>query len=131
MRKALVISPHFPPDSSAATHRVRLLAPYLSAWGWEPTVLTLDPSSYDGGLDPELLRTVPSSLRVVRCRAFPLRLTRRIGIGDLGLRSLLALYREASRLLEAERFDALFITIFPAYTALLGPWLSRRFKVPF
>lgn len=131
MRRVLMVSPHFPPDSSAATHRVRLLAPHLAAWGWEPTVLTLDPSSYDGGLDLELPRTVPSSLRVVRCRALPLRLTRAVGIGDLGLRSLPALYRAASRLLDTERFDALFITIFPAYTALLGPWLSRRFGVPF
>jgi glycosyltransferase involved in cell wall biosynthesis len=131
LRRVLLISPHFPPDSSAATHRVRLLAPHLSAWGWEPTVLTLDPSSYEGGLDPELGRTVPSTVRVVRCRALPAALTRAVGIGDLGLRSLPALYRAASRLLEAERFDALFITIFPAYTAMLGPWLSKRFRVPF
>jgi hypothetical protein len=53
------------------------------------------------------------------------------GIGDLGLRSLAGLHREACLLLGGERFDAIFITIFPAYTALLGPMLSRRFDVPF
>ena len=29
MRRVLMISPHYPPDSTAATHRVRLLAPHL------------------------------------------------------------------------------------------------------
>ena len=41
-RRVLMVSPHFPPDSSAATHRVRLLAPHLAGYGWEPTVVTVD-----------------------------------------------------------------------------------------
>ena len=131
MRRALLISPHFPPDSSAATHRLRLLAPHLEAWGWEPTVLTLDPSAYDHGLDAELSRTVPTSLRVVRCPAVSEGMTRVVGIGDLGLRSLPSVYRAATQLLRDERFDLLFITIFPSYTALIGPRLARRFRVPF
>lgn len=131
MRRALLISPHFPPDSSAATHRLRLLAPHLQAWGWEPTVLTLDPSAYPHGLDAELSRTVPASLRVVRCPAVSEGVTRVVGIGDLGLRSLPSIYRAARQLLRDERFDLLFITIFPSYTALIGPRLSRRFRVPF
>jgi hypothetical protein len=52
-------------------------------------------------------------------------------VGDLGLRSFLGLYRAAARLLAKEHFDALFITIFPAYTAMLGPMLVRRFGIPF
>ena len=31
-----MVTPHFPPDTMAATHRVRLLAPYLEQFGWEP-----------------------------------------------------------------------------------------------
>jgi hypothetical protein len=131
VRRALLISPHFPPDSSAATHRLRLLAPHLKTWGWDPTVLTLDPSAYHRGIDTELERTVPASLRVVRCPVVPEGMTRAVGIGDLGLRSLLSVYRQATRLLRDESFDLLFITIFPSYTALIGPRLARRFRVPF
>ena len=133
MRRVLLISPHFPPDSSAATHRVRLLAPHLSKWGWDPTVLTLEPSAYHGGLDANLLRSVPDSLRVVRCGALSTRVARvrryrRSGTLEPALSHL---YRAASRLLRDESFDAVFITIFPAYTSILGPRLSRRFGVPF
>ena len=130
-RRVLLVSPHFPPDSTAGTHRARLLAPHLRAHGWEPTVLTVDPRDYEGALDPTLARSVPSDLRVVRARAWPAGLTRRFGVGDLGLRAFEGLWREASHLLSHERFEALFITIYPAYAALLGPLLKRRFRVPF
>jgi len=130
-RRVLVVSPHFPPDSSAGTHRARLLAPHLGEHGWEPTVLTVDPRDYEGALDPVLAESVPAALRVIRTRAWPARVTRPFGVGDLGLRAFEGLWREASHLLTRERFDALFITIYPAYPALLGPLLKRRFGVPF
>jgi glycosyltransferase involved in cell wall biosynthesis len=129
--RVLMISPHFPPDSTGGTHRVRLLAPRLREHGWEPTVLTVDPRDYQGALDPALADSVPADLRVIRVRAWPARVTRVLGIGDLGLRAFEGLWREASQLLAREPFDVVFITIYPAYTALLGPLLKRRFGVPF
>jgi len=130
-RRLLMVSPHFPPDGSAGTHRARLLAPHLSDYGWEPTVVTVDPRDYETRLDPELAAMVPSKLRVIRCRAWPARWTRRVGIGDLGLRAFRGLHGACAALLRDEAFDALFITIYPAYPALLGPLLKRRFGVPF
>lgn len=131
MRRVLMVSPHFPPDSTAGTHRVRLVAPRLREHGWEPTVLSVDPRDYEGALDLVLAESVPSDLRVIRARAWPARLTRPFGAGDLGLRAFDGLWREASHLLSHDTFDALFITIYPAYPALLGPFLKKRFGVPF
>src|SRR5204863_2194683 len=96
-----------------------------------PTVISIDPQDYEGRIDPELCELVPHDLDVIRCRALPVRWTRRIGVGDLGLRAFYGLYRTATRLLRRKRFDALFITIFPSYPALLGPILKRKFDVPF
>src|SRR5262249_23588397 len=107
-RRVLMISPHFPPDSSAASHRVRLLAPHLESAGWRPTVLTLTPDAYEGTLDPALEQTVPMSLDLVRCRAWSAAATRRFGVGDLGLRSFDALRRSAIALLERERYDVVY-----------------------
>ena len=131
MRRVLMISPHFPPDSSAGTHRVRLLAPHLAEYGWQPTVLTVATQDYEGRLDAALAALVPSSLHVVRAPAVSPWLTRMIGLGDLGLRALPGMRRAAWRLLEAERFDALFITIYPTYPAVLGPMIRHRFGLPF
>ena len=130
-RRLLMISPHFPPDSSAGTHRVRLLAPHLASFGWTPTVLTVAEQDYEGRIDPELGALVPPSLEVVRTRTVPAYVTRRFGIGDLGLRALPGLRRAAWSLHRAHPFDALFITIYPTYPAVLGPMFKRRFDVPF
>jgi glycosyl transferase family 4 len=126
-----MISPHFPPDGSAGTHRVRLLAPHLASYGWTPTVLTVAEQDYEGRIDPELSQLVPSSVEVVRTRALPAGLTRAVGVGDLGLRALPGLRRAAWSLHRAQPFDALFITIYPTYPAVLGPMFKRRFNVPF
>ena len=131
MRRVLMISPHFPPDSTAATHRVRLLAPHMEGHGWQPTVLTVDPRDYEGRLDPALFDSVPPDIRIVRTRAWPAQASRAVGVGDLGIRAFCGLWRGASELLAEERFDAVFITIYPAYPALLGPLLKRRFPFAF
>src|SRR5665213_1666679 len=70
-------------------------------------------------------------VRVIRARAWPAAMSRRFGIGDLGLRAYRGLKRAATDLLTTEKFDAVFITIYPAYPALLGPGLKRRFGVAF
>ena len=131
MRRVLMVSPHFPPDSSAASHRVRLLAPYLADAGWAPTIVTLEPSAYEGRLDRDLEALVPSSLPIVRAAAWPAGTTRMVGLGDLGLRAFTGLRRTCRALLSRERFDALFITVYPVYPALLGPRLKAEFQVPF
>ena len=126
-----MISPHFPPDGSAGTHRVRLLAPHLASYGWTPTVLTVAEQDYEGRIDAELAGLVPASVEVVRTRALPAGLTRVVGLGDLGLRALPGLRRAAWSLQRARPFDAIFITIYPTYPAVLGPMFKHRFNVPF
>jgi glycosyltransferase involved in cell wall biosynthesis len=131
MRRVLMVTPHFPPDSSAASHRVRLLAPHLPAAGWRPTIVTLEPSAYEGRLDRDLHALVPAGLDIVRAPAWAPAATRWLGLGDLGLRAFTGLRRACRHLLARERFDALFITIYPTYPALLGPALKSEFGVPF
>jgi hypothetical protein len=126
-----MVSPHFPPDTSAGTHRVRLLAPHLPEHGWEPTVLTVDPRDYESRLDEGLAGMVSPNLRVIRCRAISPRCTRRFGVGDLGLRAYRGLRKSCIELLSQEPFDALFITIYPSYPAMLGAPLKKRFNIPF
>jgi glycosyltransferase involved in cell wall biosynthesis len=131
MRRVIMVSPHFPPDTSAGTHRVRLLAPYLREFGWEPTVVSVEAEAYEGRLDPDLAQLVPDSVRVLRVPAWRAGLTRRLGFGDVGLRAMTAIRRACDALLTREQHDALFITVYPTYPALLGPGLKRRHRVPF
>ena len=91
----------------------------------------MEPRGYETRLDEGLLSLVPQDLSVVRSRSWSPARTRRFGIGDLGLRSLTGLGRAASALLASRTFDAVYVTTYPIYPALLGPYLKRRFSVPF
>lgn len=130
-RRVLMITPHFPPDSMAAAHRVRLLAPHLADYGWEPIVLTVDPARYEHPVEPALADLLPRDLRVVRCRAWSASWTRKLWIGDLGLRALWPALSAAAAVMRAESIDAVFITTYPIYTAALGPLLAQRFGTPY
>jgi glycosyltransferase involved in cell wall biosynthesis len=130
-RRVLLVSPHFPPDASAGAHRMRVLAPFLAQHGWEPVVLTVDPAYYEGAIDRELADSVPASIEVVRCPALPVAWTRPLGVGDLGLRALPRLAPIARRLVETRGMHAVYLTTYPVYPALLGPWLRRTTGVRF
>lgn len=130
MRRLLFVSPHFPPDASAGAHRARVLAPHLESAGWQPTILTVDPAAYEGTLDAELAAMVPDTVEVVRAPALRTRMSRPFGFGDLGLRALPGLWRTARQLSATHRFDAIFITTYPVYPALIGPRLRERTKAP-
>ncbi|MGE0040482.1 MAG: hypothetical protein AB7O67_03185 [Vicinamibacterales bacterium] len=130
-RRVLIISPHFPPDASAAAHRARLLAPHLPAAGWQPTVIAVAAEDTGETLDPELGAAVPDDLDVRRCRAWSRTAARRLGFGDLGLRAWRALRRAAVDAMTADPAAIVFITIYPTYPALLGPSLASRFGARF
>src|ERR671918_132517 len=48
----------------------------------------------------------------------------------LGLRALPGLWRAAKKLFEQHRFDAIYITTYPVYPALIGPRLRAHTNAP-
>ncbi len=129
LKRILIISPHFPPSNLAAVHRSRLFALHLPAFGWEPTILTVDEKYYEEELDPNLSRLLPSGLVVEKAGA--MRVTRPRLIGDIGLRGFIPLYRKAKRLIRQKKIDFLYIPIPSFYVALLGRWLHASTGVPY
>jgi len=130
-RKLLIVSPHWPPVNAPDLQRVRMSLPYYRQFGWEPVVLAVDPDEVDGIREPELEATCPADVRVVRCRALPLRWTRRCGVRNLGLRTWGCLNRTASRLLRRERFDLVFFSTTQFMALTLGPHWHRCHGVPY
>jgi hypothetical protein len=131
VKKVLIVSPHFPPINAPDMQRIRMSLPYYRSHGWEPVVLAVGERWQRGVFEPELLATVPADIRVVRTRALSPRWTRFLGVGNLGLRAWMSLFREGSRLLEGEKFDLVFISNTQFMTFTLGRLWRRRFKVPY
>lgn len=131
MKKILIISPNFPPVNAADMHRVRQSLPYLKAMGWEPTVVATDPDFVEMGLDHNLLKTIPSDVEVIRLKALDPSWTRKVGLGNLGLRSLLHLMAWGRKHLSEKRYDLIYFstTAFPVMT--LGRYWKKRYSIPF
>ncbi|MEM7727615.1 MAG: hypothetical protein AAF208_14810 [Cyanobacteria bacterium P01_A01_bin.45] len=130
-KRILIVSPHFPPINAPDHQRIRMSLPYFQEFGWDASVLTVDPNHVEALQDPLLLKTVPSEIPVTRTSALPLNLTRRFGLGSLGLRSLPYLQKTGDRLLAEKKFDLVYFstTIFPSM--ILGLRWYRRFNIPY
>jgi hypothetical protein len=131
MRRLLIVSPNFPPVNAPDMHRVRMSLPYFPDFGWESIVLAVDPECTERVTDPALLQTIPADVPIHRTGAFSVRWTRKLGIGDLGLRALPSLHREGVRLIKEHKPDLIYFstTIFPVF--VLGRLWKQRFGVPF
>lgn len=127
MRRVLIVSPNFPPINTADIHRVRTALPDFARFGWDPTVLCVDPADCDGPLDPALAASLPEGLQVVRVRAWHKDTCRRLGFGQLAYRSVAGLYRAGKRLLEQQHYDVIYFSTTVFLTFVLGRLWKRRF----
>lgn len=146
-RRLLIISPHFPPVNAPDMQRVRAALPHFVAAGWKVTVLTVDDPTPVAPVEPELLATVPSAVRVVRAHCFSRRWTRWLGIGNVALRALPFLFLSGCRVLRGRRYDAVYFstTMFsvlplgriwrwlcgvPYVIDLQDPWVTDFYEQP-
>jgi hypothetical protein len=111
--------------------RVRMSLPYYAANGWEPTVLTIDPALLDGSREESLLATVPADTPVFRCGAVSLRWSRRLGLGNIGLRAWFHLLFAGARLIRERKIDLVFFSNTQFVTFTLGRIWRRWLGVPY
>jgi hypothetical protein len=127
MRRILVVSPNFPPKSTADLHRVRASLRHYSRFGWDPTVLSVTPESCEGLDDPMLAESLPPGIHLKRVEAWDERTCRRFGFRHLAYRCLLPLYRAGCEILEREHHDLVFFSTTVFLSFVLGPLWKRRF----
>jgi hypothetical protein len=130
-RRVLIVSPHFPPVNAPDHQRIRTALPYLAEGGWEAEILTVNPAEVPHRQDALLQQTLPATLPIHTVEALPQRLTKLIGLGNVGWRCLPHLAQAGNRLLAQQSFDLIFFstTIFPVM--ILGPYWQQRFGIPF
>lgn len=131
LKRVLMVSPHCAPINAPDSQRIRTMLPYLEAFGWEAEILAVAPEFVEHSQDAYLTQLLPPNLAIHRTAAFSTRYTRKVGLGNLGLRCLPFFQRMGDRLLSQKSFDAVFFstTIFPVMT--LGARWQRKFGVPY
>ncbi|MEC9344703.1 MAG: glycosyltransferase [Pseudomonadota bacterium] len=131
VRRVLVLSPRFVPTDSVDLHRIRANIGHYREFGWEPTVLAVQPDLCGRPVLPELARTVPADLDVRHCGAVPLRLAGRLGVTALGIRAFFHMLFAGLRLLRRERFDLVYVTTTEFLAMPLAAIWRRLTGVPF
>lgn len=131
MKNVLIIGSDFVPSSLPPSLRIRFFAAHLGEFGWNPTILTTDPSFYESRIDPENEALLPAGLEVIRTSAIPAEKGRRFGIGCVGMRSMWQHWRRAVDLCRERRFDVVFIPVPPYMPMALGRLLHIQFGIPY
>ena len=112
-------------------HRLRQCLPYFEENGWKATVLSVNPEYVEQGKDDLLLQTLPDDLDHISCGALPASLTRKFGLGNLGIRAYPFLYRRLVAYLKYNQVDLVFFSTTVFVSIALGKMIKRRFGIPF
>jgi glycosyltransferase involved in cell wall biosynthesis len=131
MKKALIVSPHFPPINAPDHQRVRMMLPHFEECGWEVEVLAVDPEWVSAPQDNSLLETVPKGIPVHRVRGIPPSWTRPLGFDNLAWRTVRALSKRGAALLASGSFDLIFFsTTQYGVLSLALPW-KKKYRLPY
>ena len=131
MKNVVIIGGDFAPSSLPPSVRIRFFARHLPEFGWNPIVITTDPAYYECAIDPENEALIPPELEVLRTKAIPPAVSRRMGFSDIGMRSLWHHWRRAVKLCRERRIDLLFIPVPPYLGMVLGRLLHMQFGIPY
>jgi hypothetical protein len=131
VKRVLIVSPHFPPVNAPDMHRVRMSLPYFADNGWIPFVLAVRPSDQEMPIEPDLSQLIPHDVSVTRTGALPSRVTRRFGVGNVGIRAFGHLYRGGSSLIRQHAIDLVYFSTTVFVTMALGRIWKKRFGTPY
>jgi hypothetical protein len=130
-RTVLIIAPDFTPSSYPPALRARFFAQHLREFGWDPVILTTQPENYEWSIDPENQNLLDPSIEVIRTGAWSTKWTRKLGFGDLGLRTLWPHWRALNRICRQRRIDLILISVPPNWPIAIGRLAHMRYGIPY
>ena len=131
MKTVLIIGADFSPSSLPPATRIRFFAKHLEQFGWHPVVLTTSPEYYEWDVDDENGKLIPNSVEVIRTKAIPARVTRKVGLGDIGLRTVWHHWQSIKRICRERQIDLIFIPVPPSVPMVLGRMAHHKFGIPY
>ncbi len=136
MKNLLIISPNFVPNNAADMHRVRQGVNYWKDFGWNPIVVGVEPNFTEFPKEEILLKTIPKDLEVHHVKAFSTKYTRKVGLGDLALRSMYFYRKKVNQIIrqkkkEGNPIELIYFstTMFPV--CVLGAYWKKKFDIPY
>lgn len=111
--------------------RIRISLPYFSAFGWEPTVVMVDPKYTDLPTDILLNEDIPANIKIHQVKALPKKWTSKVSLGSIALRALWFYRRKVNQLLKKEKFDLIYFSTTQFPVLILGAYWKKKFSIPY
>ncbi|MHB8062554.1 MAG: glycosyltransferase family 4 protein [Ruminiclostridium sp.] len=137
MKKVLIIAHQFPPVGGSGVQRTLKFVKYLRSFGYEPIILTRDPSQA-ALKDETLLADIPCGIKILRTRAYDFaalqgvlkylgKVLGRLLIPDAEVVWQYASRNKALEILKTNNIDVIYTTSTPYSDHLLGMYLKKHF----
>jgi glycosyltransferase involved in cell wall biosynthesis len=127
MTKIFIIAPYFPPSSLPPSQRARMMVNNMGNQGYEPIVFTTFQHYREEATDPWMVELLKGKHEIVMVKALDPKITRKFGVGDLGLRVLPFLIKALIR--HRSKKPAYMIYLVPPWYLLLAAplvkWITR------
>jgi glycosyltransferase involved in cell wall biosynthesis len=131
MKKILIVAPNFPPSSLPPSQRIRLMVKHLASLGLYPIVITTK-SKYREELEDEWMnQLVGNNFSKIEIKALNQKITRKFGIGDLGIRMLPFLFPTILKTCRAERPEFILYPVPPWYILAITPLIKNKTRIPY
>lgn len=131
MKKVLIISPYFPPSNAADAQRVRMSLAFYQDFGWNAEVVTVDAKHSEMLKDALFEQTIPKDIIIHRVSALSKKLTSKIGLGSLAIRSMWDYRQKVNKLLRTHKYDLIFFSTTAFPICILGAYWKQKFNIPY
>ncbi|MDB5143950.1 MAG: hypothetical protein JWQ66_2663 [Mucilaginibacter sp.] len=112
-------------------HRIRTSLPYFKDFGWEAEIVSVAEKYSEVGKDDLLVQSVNADIKIHQVKALSKKLTSKIGLGSLALRSLWYYRQKVNDILKNEKYDLIYFSTTQFPVCVLGAYWKKRFNIPY
>ncbi|MEJ7820765.1 MAG: hypothetical protein WKF85_00510 [Chitinophagaceae bacterium] len=131
MKKIFIVAPYFPPSAMPPSQRVRLIVQHAASLGYYPTIFTVNSKYRDEIEDQWMVDLMGNNFKLVTVKALHQKYTRKINIGDVGLRMLPFLFFKLRKHAKKDKPDFILYSVPPWYILLIAPLIKKITGVPY
>jgi len=124
-------APFFPPSALPPSQRVRLLVRHLHEFDWSPVIFTVDQNYREDEADPWMIEIAGNEFEKIEVKAWDQRKSRKLGVGDLGIRMFVGLYRSMLKQAKKRKPSLILYPVPPWYIMVMAPLIKRITGIPY
>ena len=131
MKQLFIVAPHFPPSALPPSQRVRLIVKNCKKFHFYPHAYTVNSFYREEVKDDWMCDLLGDDYSVTEIKCLNQRITRKIGVGDLGLRMLPFLIYRLIKDCKKKEADFILYPVPPWYILIAAPVVKWFTKVPY